>query len=139
MDWIVWDHDLETGNARMDADHLELAAMFNRLRDVVESGAGKAACAQVLDDIIGHAKAHFEMEQRLMSQRRYPKAEQHAAEHAMLIRQVRGYRENFEVDTAASKSALMQFPEVWLGYHILFSDKELAAFLAQSQGAEARP
>jgi len=139
MDWIVWDHDLETGNARMDADHREMATMFNRLRDVVESGAERAACAQVLDDIIGHAKAHFEMEQRLMTQHRYPKADQHAAEHAMLIRQVHDFRENFEVDTAASKSTLMQFPEVWLGYHILFSDKELAAFLAHDQGAGVRP
>jgi len=139
MDWIVWDHDLETGNARMDTDHMELAAMFNRLRDAVESGAGKAACALVLDDIILHTTAHFEMEQRLMAQHRYPKTEQHAAEHAMLVRQARDYRQNFEVDTAASKSTLMQFPEVWLGYHILFSDKEFAAFLAQSRDAGARP
>jgi hemerythrin len=138
MDWIVWDHELETGNARMDADHLELAAMFNRLRDTVESGAGKAACAQVLEDIIRHTKAHFEMEQRLMNQHGYPKMEQHAAEHAMLIRQVRDYRESFDLDSVASKTALMQFPEVWLGYHILFSDKDLAAFLAQNQGAAVR-
>jgi hemerythrin len=27
----------------------------------------------------------------------------------------------------------MRFPEVWLAYHILFSDKELAAFLARTR------
>ena len=139
MDWITWDDSLDTGHARMDADHKELAELFNLLRDTVDSGKGKAACAAVLDDIIGHAQTHFELEQRLMTQQRYPKAEQHAAEHAMLIRQALDYRQSFDVDSAASRSALMRFPEVWLAFHILFSDKELAAFLASKQTKPGEP
>jgi hemerythrin len=134
MDWIAWDHTLDTGHARMDADHKELAALFNLLRDTVEGGKGTSACARVLDDIIRHAKAHFEIEQRLMTQHRYPKTDQHAAEHAMLIRQALDYRANFNLDSAASRSDLMNFPEVWLSFHILFSDKELAAFLSRTGG-----
>ncbi|MFA5915916.1 MAG: bacteriohemerythrin [Burkholderiales bacterium] len=133
MDWIAWDDSLDTGHTRMDAEHKELAQLFNRLRDAVEGNEGKASCAKVLDAIIGHAKAHFELERRLMAQHRYPKAEQHAAEHAMLIRQALDYRDRFEVDSAAAKSALIKFAEVWLAYHILFSDKELAAFLAHAR------
>ena len=133
MDWIAWDDSLDTGHTRMDAEHKELAQLFNRLRDAVEGNEGKTSCAKVLDGIIGHAKAHFELEWRLMAQHRYPKAEQHAAEHAMLIRQALDYRESFEVDGAAAKSALIKFAEVWLAYHILFSDKELAAFLAHTR------
>ena len=139
MDWIAWDDTLDTGHASMDAEHKELAQLFNRLRDAVEGGEGKAACAKVLDAIIGHAQTHFELEQRWMAQHRYPKAEQHAAEHAMLLRQALDYRENFDVDNAAAKSTLMKFPEVWLAYHILFSDKELAAFLARERGPCGRP
>ena len=132
MDWIAWDDTLDTGHTRMDAEHKALAQLFNRLRDAVEAGEGKASCAKVFDGIIDHTKAHFELEQRLMTQHRYPKAEQHAAEHAMLIRQALDYRESLDVDTAAARSTLMRFPEVWLAYHILFSDKELAAFLARA-------
>ena len=138
MDWIAWDDTLDTGDAGMDAEHKELARFFGRLREAVEGSEGKAACATVLDNIIDHAKAHFELEQRLMTQHAYPKMEQHAAEHAMLIRQVLDCKENFDVDTAASRSALMQFPEVWLTYHILFSDKELAAFIASARGHSAK-
>lgn len=134
MDWIAWDTALETGHAGMDAEHKALAALFNRLRDAVEEGKDRTACAAVLDDIIRHAKSHFEMEQRMMTQHRYPKTEQHAAEHAMLIGQVLDYRKNFAVDSAASRSELAHFPEVWLSYHILFSDKDLAAFLAAVPG-----
>lgn len=134
MDWIAWDESLDTGDTRMDAEHRELAQLFNRLRDAVEGGAGKAACATLLDGIIGHAQAHFELEQQLMARHAFPKAEQHAAEHAMLLRQARDYRDSFDLDTAAAREAAMKFPEVWLAYHILFSDKELAAFLAPARG-----
>jgi len=134
MDWIAWDDSLDTGHTRMDAEHKELAQLFNRLRDAVDGGEGKAACAEVLDGIIGHTQAHFELEQQLMAQHAYPKAKQHAAEHAMLLRQARDYRDSFDVNTAAARAALMKFPEVWLAYHILFSDKELAAFLVHARG-----
>ena len=136
MDWMAWDDTLETGHARMDADHRKLAELFDLLRDAVEhGGADKASCAALIDEIIGHAKTHFEREQRLMAQHRYPKAEQHAAEHAMLIRQALDYRESFDVDSAAAKSTLLRFADVWLAFHILFSDKELAAFFSTRNGA----
>ncbi len=138
MDWIAWDDTLETGHARMDADHRKLAELFDLLRAAVEHGRGKASCAALIDDIIGHAKTHFEREQRLMAQYRYPKAEQHAAEHAMLIRQALDYRESFDVDSAAAKSTLLRFADVWLAFHILFSDKELAAFLGAGEAGAAR-
>ncbi len=137
MNWIAWDDTLETGHARMDAEHSKLAELFDLLRDAVERGAGMASCAAIIDDIIGHAKTHFELEQRLMAQHRYPKAEQHAAEHAMLIRQALDYRKSFDADSAAAKSTLMHFADVWLAFHILFSDKELAAFLDAKRGGHA--
>jgi hemerythrin-like metal-binding protein len=132
MDGIAWDHSLETGHAGMDAEHRELADLFNQLRDAVQSGAGRPACARIFDKIITHTKSHFEHEQRMMALHRYPKFEQHAAEHAMLMRQARDCRENLDVDSAASRLDLMLFADVWLAFHILFSDKELARYLIQA-------
>lgn len=132
MEWIVWDDALDTGHARMDADHKEMAQLFNRLRDAVEGGEGEAACARVFGGIIEHARGHFELEERLMARYRYPKLEQHASEHAMLLRQALDYAADFNADTAGSRAELMRFAEVWLEFHILFSDKALAAFLART-------
>lgn len=139
MDWIGWDEALETGHAGMDADHKQLAGLFNRLRDALANGEGKVCYSAVLDDIIRHTRAHFELEQRLMMQHQYPKAEQHAAEHAMLIRQALDFRNSFDTDTDASRPAQMRFADVWLAFHILFSDKELAAFLARARSAQGEP
>ena len=131
MDWITWDHTLKIGHARMDADHKELAELFNLLPHAVEHRKGKDFCAKVLDDIIQHARMHFDLEQELMAQHRYPKTEQHGAEHAMLIDQALQYKATFDMDSSGSHIGLTRFPEVWLAFHILFSDKELADFLAR--------
>lgn len=132
MDRFAWDDTLATGHTRMDTEHKELADLFNRLRDAVAGGKDLPACAGILDDVIAHARVHFELEQQWMVQYRYPKTEQHEAEHAMLLRQALDYRKRFDLDADTSRSTLMQFAEVWLAFHILFSDKELAAFLVRA-------
>jgi hemerythrin len=137
MDWIGWDETLDTGHAGMDADHKQLAGLFSRLRDALANGEGNVFCFAILDDIIRHTREHFELEQCLMLQHRYPKAEQHAAEHAMLIRQAMDFRNSFDAD--ASRPAQMRFADVWLAFHILFSDKELAAFLARARSGQGKP
>ena len=132
MDWISWDHTLKTGHARMDADHKALAELLNLLSHAAEQRKGKDFCAKALDDIIQHARTHFDLERQLMAQHRYPKTEQHMAEHAMLIEQALQYKATFDVDPDGSRIGLARFSEVWLGFHILFSDKELANFLART-------
>jgi hemerythrin len=132
MDWISWDHTLRTGHAKMDADHKALADLFNLLPRAVEQGKGRDFCAKVLDDIIQHATVHFELEQQLMAQHHYPKAVQHTGEHAMLLEQALQYKASFDIDSSESRLALARFPDVWLGFHILFSDKDLANFLAHA-------
>jgi hemerythrin len=132
MDWISWDHTLKTGHARMDADHKALVELFNLLPHAMEQHNAKAFCATVLDDIIEHTTLHFDLEWRLMAQHRYPKIAQHTAEHAMLLDQALQFKATFDLDSSGSRIALARFPEVWLGFHILFSDKELANFLAQA-------
>ena len=130
---MLWDSTLVTGHTRMDADHVELAGLFDLLREAVEQSKGKEFCGMVLDQIIEYAGKHFDLEQQLMAKHRYPGMEVHTAEHAMLLAQVLEYRGAFDALAAAPKIALIDFPDVWLGFHILFSDKDLALFLARTR------
>jgi hemerythrin len=130
---ILWDDTLDTGHAPMDADHKELAKLFNLLREAAHGPNGKQSCGVVLDQIIEHARTHFQREQRLMAEHRYPKIQEHAAEHAMLLDQARDYRASLEDGTTGPQIALADFPDVWLAFHILFSDKDLARFLARAR------
>jgi hemerythrin len=133
MALILWDSTLETGEPQIDADHRELARLFNLLLEAAADNRGKEFCSLVLDQIIEHARVHFDREQQLMDKHNYPKVEQHAAEHAMLLEQALNYKAAFDAGAAEPGIALTDFPEVWLAFHILFSDKDLARFLAQSR------
>lgn len=112
MDRFAWDDTLATGHTRMDTEHKELADRFNQLRDAVAGGKDLPACARIFDEVIAHARTHFELEQQWMAQYRYPKADQHEAEHAMLLRQAQNYRERFDQDADASRlgAALLLAP-----------------------------
>jgi len=132
MDWIPWDDTLKTGHAVMDADHQALAELFNQLADAVEKRKERDSYGSMLDNIIARAQTHFDREEKLMAEHGYPKFDQHKAEHAMLISQALNYRATFARDAAESPVAVAHFPEVWLAFHILFSDKELADFLART-------
>jgi hemerythrin len=128
--WVPWDHMLATGHSVLDADHKYLVTLVNQLADSVKERKGKLACGNLLDKIIEHTKAHFEVEERLMAEHRYHKADEHTADHARLIKQALNYRSKFEVGSPGSHIALIHFPEDWLTFHILAADKELADFLS---------
>ena len=132
MDWIVWDHTLQTGHPQLDADHAEFARLFNLLPEALQMPNRKAMCSKLLEQIIEHTRTHFELEQKLMQERCYPKIRQHSAEHAMLLDQAHQYRTAFDAGATEPEIALIDFPDVWLSFHILFSDKDLARVLAQA-------
>jgi hemerythrin len=130
MEWIHWDNVLATGHVILDTDHERLVTLFNQLTTSVKERKGKDACAELLDKIIHHAQVHFAFEEQLMADHRYPKVDQHTAEHARLVKQAVRYMVKFEAATPGSHIPLIHFPEDWLTFHILSADKELAAFLS---------
>jgi hemerythrin-like metal-binding protein len=132
MQWIPWENALTTGHAVLDADHKPLVDLFNQLAASVIQRKDKAVCVDLLDDIIQHAKTHFDFEEQLMAEHGYSKAESHAAEHARLVRQAAKFMVKFEEGSPGSHIDVIHFPEDWLTFHILGADKELAGFLSES-------
>lgn len=130
MEWIAWDHVLATGHVILDTDHEHLVNLFNQLAVSVKERKGKSACADLLDKIIQHAQVHFAFEEHLMAEQHYPKADQHKAEHARLIKQAVNYIAKFDADSEGSHIPLIHFAEDWLTFHVLVEDRELADFLS---------
>jgi len=130
MEWIHWDKVLATGHVILDTDHEHLVGLFNQLVTSVKERKGKIACVELLESIIQHSKVHFALEEKLMAEHKYPKAVQHTAEHARLIKQAIRYKAKFESDSPGLHISLIHFPEDWLTFHILSEDKELATFLS---------
>lgn len=121
---------MTTGHVILDTDHERLVGLIDQLSASIIEGKSKIACAELLDGIIQHAKVHFAFEEQLMVEQCYPKADQHAIEHARLIRQAVRYMVKFNANCPESHIPLIHFPEDWLTFHILTADKELAEFLS---------
>lgn len=132
MTWITWDHTLELGHDAMDADHRQLVALVNQLADGVVNNLKKEAHEALIDDLFLHTKAHFGMEEELMTACSYPYAEDHRSEHARLIKDALDYRAKFDSGAQPSISLLFFFDQ-WLSRHILTLDRELARFLARTR------
>lgn len=131
MQAVPWYGILETGHVAMDVDHRKLVDLFNLLGDSIKDCKGKDFCDSVLDNIIQDAKTSFVLEETLMAKHHYPKADEHMAEHAAMIERALNYRISLDVNSARAYMTLVHFAEVWLCYHILFFDKELADFLGR--------
>lgn len=127
MKRINWDGRLEAGHAVIDAHHENLVHLFNQAVSVANHRAGKIECNKVLDQLIRHTQEHFDFEERLMTEYRYPEKAEHMAEHAALIRQVLGYR--LDPSSPESRMPLIELEQDWLTSHMLTSDKRLTAFL----------
>ncbi len=130
IDVFAWHQVLSTGHAAMDLDHKKLADLLALLGEGLDKRIGGEFCHKLMEDLILAAKEHFDLEERTMAECRYPMKLQHAGEHAMLIGQLRDFLSTLDVDSSGAHAALVQFTEVWLSFHILFSDKKFADFLA---------
>lgn len=132
MGTVVWDSKLETGYAKIDEQHKALVDAYNRLLAAMNEGKGKGEVANLLVFLKDYTVSHFQMEEALMAQHCYPRADAHKAIHQDLVQQVGGLVEKFQKGTIALTIPLMFFLEDWLVKHIQGEDVRLAEFLRTS-------
>ena len=81
FDWL---ESFEIGFKAIDDDHRKMLALMKQVGD-----AGEAAkfdrCAELPDELVDFSKAHFEREEVLLDEIRYPAAALHKSYHAGLL------------------------------------------------------
>ena len=125
--------ELETGNALIDQEHRELIDAVNRLLEACGKGQGRAEVAQTAQFLQSYTVKHFQDEERLQIQFRYPEYERHRGYHeafkktvAELMRKL-----NEEGPTIVLVGEVNTTLAGWLINHIKKEDKKLAAYLQQ--------
>lgn len=129
MPFLEWSDSLSINVREIDAQHMGLVAMANRLHDGMMSDRSPAFLQGVLYEMGQYAVEHFGTEERHMDAHGYPEAPAHKAEHREFAEKVR----LMTADTACGKCALsmdiLNFLCNWLVTHINGTDKALGAFL----------
>lgn len=125
--------DLVTGNALIDSEHRQLFAAVNDLMDACAQGQGRAQIQKTVNFLNNYVIKHFQDEERLQTQSKYPGYPAHKTFHD-------GYRRklsetaNVLLQEGATVRALGELNRVIgvLVSHIRTEDKKLARHVKEA-------
>jgi hemerythrin-like metal-binding protein len=131
---IVWREQMAIGVSEIDDDHRALIGILNNLAGAIQAPHFHAA--PVLDIVTAFerwALEHFQREERLMLSVRYPRFDEHHKLHVGGLASIRELGRTFETfPHRENANELYRFAAGWLVRHIIAEDRQIAAFLAQS-------
>jgi len=129
MTKIQWNKELSVDVIAIDNQHKQLIDIANTLLEAVDQGADRAATDKAIKKLREYTVSHFNSEEALMAEVRYPDRGHHQAEHRKLKEEVKQFqRELYEKRTPAA-STVLSFLKSWLLGHILTYDRKLARFI----------
>jgi hemerythrin-like metal-binding protein len=126
-----WQQELSVGVLQIDAQHKRLFELCAGLHRLMSAGAGRAALAPILEELIAYTRTHFRDEEKLMEQHRFPGREAHKALHEALTRQVLEFQQGFAAGKVSLSVQMLSFLKTWLVEHIGGNDRRVAAWLKE--------
>jgi hemerythrin len=137
MAFATWTANLAIGVPFVDSDHQGLFTLVNQLHEDMMGGKGKDATRELLKALHQYASGHFEREERLLSQRGYPRLAEHQGLHATFIAKLDQIQDKFDHGSALVNIDLLRFLKTWLTEHIAAEDQTYATYLKEHGGLGA--
>lgn len=133
MALLDWKPALELGVSAMDREHRELVAAMNKIHELDQKKAGKAAVDAAILHLVKLTKQHFADEEKHMAAIGFPELGVHARIHADMLRKVGTHYEHFQAGNGAVAKEFFDFLVLWLGAHIMGIDKKYAVHRAPAR------
>ncbi len=137
MSLLDWNGHLKLGHAQIDSDHKKMVELLNRFHDASHTEHSTVVCSLILSDLIAYTKAHFALEEQLMTISQYGQLAAHKTEHNALMQQIVELKTRLDRGTAELDSELFEFLRDWVCKHILESDRALVSALQAEALAQA--
>ena len=120
---LIWTDNLNTGIDVIDNQHKRIVDYINKLYNVHNSNADKAAIRDVIDELVDYTLTHFTFEEGMLDDYNYDQLGEHKALHEQFAAQVRELRDHFDSNDAASIE-LNNLMVTWLFNHIKRDDMD---------------
>lgn len=130
----VWDDEMLTHNAQLDAVHHEMSDLLNTLAQTPES-----KLLTVLDKCITHTRAHFDLEEGWMARLNFPAAGCHISEHNQVFGVMKQVRDAVAQGDTKYAYILAQELATWLRIHAGTMDYALTYFIESTHGDVSQP
>ena len=128
LPYVVWQEFYSVGNEELDQQHKVLLKIINDLFTTAGESNRCQAMPDVLERLFQYTLTHFEREEQLMRQVRYPEYAAHKASHDLMRAETERLRQTWTTTTGAK---LLTFLKNWWLNHICAKDKQYAPFLTQ--------
>jgi len=128
MALFVWNDSYSVKVNRCDQDHQKLFSILNSLHEAMRVGKGSAIIATVLDELSDYTNVHFQAEEGLLQQSKYPGLRPHQAEHKKFVDRINEFQTDLSAGIGTSIS-VVEFLKDWLATHIKKIDQQYSAHL----------
>jgi hemerythrin len=129
MALITWDQSYSVKVAELDGHHQKLFYLLNTLHDAMRAGKGNSVIHGIVEELANYTHTHFQREEALMEQTKYPGLDVHRMEHQKLMAKVGEYKAALDKGSGVNTSAVMEFLREWLAKHINRMDKAYSSHL----------
>jgi hemerythrin len=128
---IVWTANLATGINEIDSQHKELFNKINNLINAMSKGEGKKVIEDVFKFLTEYCKVHFNMEEGLMTSKKYPDFASHKQLHNGFMTKLAELKKRVDTEGVSSTIVIDAQPLLvdWWYNHINKVDKALGEFL----------
>lgn len=139
MESFRWDPCFLTGLPRVDEQHKYLVGLINQFGDVLmcPKGAGVDQVEHLINELKRYTVYHFQEEEAMMRSQLAdsPHVQAHELEHARFLQDVKHLHADVTDENQQAAITLLNYLSNWLAFHILGTDRLLAALLqAQASG-----
>ena len=135
MPYLTWSNEFSIGVPFFDDEHKSLIAFANALHEAITARASIAELRRLEEQLFEHVAAHFRHEEMFFED--YPFAEEHAEQHALLLKRVATYQAAAAADPSVEMCAeMLEFLSGALVRHIAHCDMRLGAHLCAKVGAD---
>lgn len=126
---ISWSRIFTVNVKEIDDQHKKLFELINKLHAANQADVADQALQSIFDELIEYTQYHFDTEEKLMLEYKFPGYEDHKREHENLKAKVFETQEKY-LDGKTSYIVLLTLELIssWINKHLLETDKKYSEF-----------
>jgi len=129
MALLTWDQSYSVKVAELDGHHQKLFYLLNCLHDAMKQGKGNSVVRGIVEELVRYTHTHFQREEALMEQAKFPGLEIHRIEHQKLMSSAAQFKNALDSNQGVNTAAVLEFLRGWLAKHIYGMDKSYSSHL----------
>lgn len=130
-----WKERYNLGIGEIDQQHKRLFEIGKRVYELAvlnDSFDHYDEIMKVLEELLDYTEYHFKYEEDLMKQYGYSGFDQQEIDHKFYIHKIKGIaNKDFDDDQYKTITEIVDFLSEWISSHILFSDRNYAAYFKE--------